>query len=302
MVKRTCLILWVLVLSAVASAPAHAAFGIVRAGTSLPSGPYRFGEAVTADLDVVVNTKLVDADELRAAVRFAPYEILSEETSVTDRGSATRVRFRYVLQCASLGCTLAPDKRQRQIVFDPAVLSYVSRDGKKRTTSVRWNRVVLVTRVTDAGSRPQTATEARQQIPIDPLVRLPLSVESAAPTYRVRPGTLAFVLFGLAGIALVGAAILARPFLAALRRKEAPEVPLTPLEHAVAAVETAGQREPGSADHREALALLARQLRRADLTDLVNTARQLAWSEHPPTAAASRELTSDVRVRIGGEG
>ena len=302
MVKRLWLVLSVLALPAVVSAPADAAVGIVRAETSLPSGPYRFGEAVTADLDVVVNSTLVDPDEVRAAVGFAPYEILSEETSMTERGSATRVRFRYVLHCVTLGCTLAPDKRQRQIAFDPAVISYVSRDGEKRTTSVRWHRVVLATRVTDQGSRPQTATEARQQIPFDPLVRLPLSVESARPTYRVRPGMLAIVLFGLAGIALVGAAILARPFLGALRRKEAPEVPLTPLEHAVAAVETAGQREPGSADHREALALLARQLRRADLTDLVNTARQLAWSEHPPTAAASRELTTDVRVRIGGEG
>ena len=294
-------VVWMLVLAALVAAPAHAAVGIVRAGTSLPSGPYRFGEALTADLDVVVNTKLVDPDEVRAAAGFAPYEILSEETSRADRGSATRLRFRYVLQCASLGCTLAPDKRQRQIAFDPAVVSYVSRDGKKRTTSVPWPRVVLVTRVTDAESRPETATEARQ-LPIDPLVRLPLSVESAPPTYRVRPGTLATLLFGLAGIALVGVALLARPLLAALRRKEAPEVLLSPLEQAVAAVETAGQREPGSADHREALALLARQLRRADLTDLVNTARQLAWSEHPPTASASRELTSDVRVRIGGEG
>jgi hypothetical protein len=299
-VKRLCVFCSVLVLAAAVSAPAHGAFGIVRAETTLPGGPYRFGEAVTADLDVVLNTKLVEPDGMRAAVRFAPYEILSEERSTTDRGSATRVRYRYVLQCATLACTLAPTKRQRQIAFDPAVLSYVSRDGRKRRTSVRWPRVVLVTRVTDEGSRPQTASEARQ-LPIDPLVRLPLSVESAPPTYRVRPGTLAIVLFGLAGIALVGAALLARPLLAALRRKEAPEVPLSPLEQAVAAVETAGQRGPGSADHREALALLARQLRRDGLTELVNASRKLAWSEHAPTAAASRELTSDVRAWMGGD-
>jgi hypothetical protein len=299
-VKRLCLALSLLVLSATVSAQAHGAVGIVRAETVLPSGPYRFGEAVTADLDVVVNTKLVDPDGLRAAVRFAPYEIVSEETSTADRGSATRVRFRYVLQCATLACTLAPNKRQRQIVFGPAVISYVSRDGKRRRTSVRWPGVVLVTRVTDAGSRPQTASEARQ-LPIDPLVRLPLSVESPPPTYRVRPATLALVLFGLAGIALFGAALLARPLVAALRREEAAEVPLSPLEQAVAAVETASQREPGSADHREALALLARQLRRDGLTELVNAARKLAWSEHAPSAAASRELTSDVRARMGGE-
>ena len=273
--KRLCLALSVLVLSATVSAQAHGAVGIVRAETVLPSGPYRFGEAVTADLDVVVNTKLVDPDGVRAAVRFAPYEIVSEETSTADRGSATRVRFRYVLQCATLACTLAPNKRQRQIVFGPAVISYVSRDGKRRRTSVRWPGVVLVTRVTDAGSRPQTASEARQ-LPIDPLVRLPLSVESPPPTYRVRPATLALVLFGLAGIALFGTALLARPLVAALRREEAAEVPLSPLEQAVAAVETASQREPGSADHREALALLARQLRRDGLTELVNAARKLA--------------------------
>jgi hypothetical protein len=130
------------------------------------------------------------------------------------------------------------------------------------------------------------------------VLRLPLSVKSPPPSYRVRPATLTIILFTAALLALAAAAVVGRPLLVLLRRGEPVAPPLSPLEQAVAAVETTGQREPGSAEHREALALLSRQLRRSNLDELVNRARKLAWSEDAPTAAASRSLTSEVRTRM----
>jgi hypothetical protein len=301
-VRRLALALLAAGLVGLAPPSAHAAVGIVRAETSLPSGPYRFGEAIRADLDVLVNTKLVDPDGVRADVSFAPYDVLSAKRSTLHDGHVTRVRFRYLLQCASLACTLAPGKLQRQITFPAATLAYADREGKKRSAKVFWQPTVLVTRVSDPLSRPQTATQARQEIPSDPLLRLPVSVTSAPPSYRIQPLTLGLVLLAAAIAALVAAVLVARPLLALLRGAEAAAPRLSPLEQAVVAVESAGQHEPGSPDHREALALLARQLRRANLNELVNGARKLAWSEQAPTAAASRALTSDVRARMGSQG
>jgi hypothetical protein len=194
-----------------------------------------------------------------------------------------------------------PTQRQRQITFKPAVLEYTTRDGKKHATKLPWNPIVLITRVSDPLSGPQTATQARlPTIPLEPLLRLPLSVKAPPPSYRIGPPTLALVLGLAALLALTAAVFVARPLLVLLRGKEAAAPPLSPLEHAVVAVETAGQRQPGSAEHREALGLLARQLRRADVNELVNKARKLAWSEDAPTATDSRALTADGRARMEG--
>ena len=300
MVRRFVAVVAALATCAALPSSASAAVGIVGAQTSLPLGAYRFGEQVTAELDVLVNTKLVDPNELQADVQFDPYELVgSPHRDTLAEGSIARVRFRYAIQCASLACTMAPNQHQRRITFKPAVISFERRDGKRRTTQAPWQSIVLVTRVNDPLSRPQTATQARlPTIPVEPLLRLPLSVKAPPPSYRISPVTLGIVLILAALLTFSGAAVVARPFIALVRGRESTAPPVSPLEQALVAVESAAQRQPGSADHREALALLARQLRRENLTELVNPARKLAWAEDAPTAAASRALTGDVRGRL----
>jgi hypothetical protein len=302
MVRRFGPLLAALVLCALAPGSARATVAIVDAQTSVPTGPFRFGEEVTADLEILVNTTVIRPEDLHAATRFDPYTVLAPpERQTRADGHITSVRFRYLLQCASLACTMGPGKEQRQITFPAAVVSYVRDDGKTRTRKVAWQPIVLVTRVHDPLSRPATATQARQQLPGDPVLRLPLSVKSPPPSYRVRPEILAIVLFAAALFALGGAGVVGRPLLVLVRRGAPVAPPLSPLEQAVAAVESAGQREPGSAEHREALALLSRQLRRVNANELVTRARKLAWSEDAPTAAASRSLTSEVRAGMDEE-
>jgi hypothetical protein len=302
MVKRLGVVVAALACGAALPTGAHAVVGIVGAQTSLPQGPYPFGQQVTAELDVLVNTKRVDPGALHADVHFDPYELVGPPQRRTlDEAGVAQLRFRYVIQCASLACTMGPKQRQRQITFKPAVLEYTTRDGKQHATKIPWEPIVLVTRVNDPLSRPQTATQARlPTIPLEPLLRLPLSVKAPPPSYRIGPPTLALVLGLAALLALTAAVFVARPLLVLLRGKEAAAPPLSPLEQAVVAVETAGQRQPGSAEHREALGLLARQLRQADVNELVNKARKLAWSEDAPKATDSRALTADVRARMEG--
>jgi len=113
----------------------------------------------------------------------------------------------------------------------------------------------------------------------------------------MNPVVLAVLLFLLALAALFAGGTLARPLYALVRRQEISTGPaLTPLERALAAVDAATRRQPGSAEHREALAWLGRELRRTNSTDLVGRARRLAWSEQAPTADASRTLAADVEA------
>ena len=146
---------------------------------------------------------------------------------------------------------------------------------------------------------PQTASEVQRgiQYSSDPIIRLFASIRAPTPSYRLSPVVLAVLLFAVALAALLAAGTLARPLYALVRRKEIDGGPeLTPLERALAAVDAATRRQPGSAEHREALAWLGRELRRTNLTDLVGRARRLAWSEQPPTAHDSRELAADVEA------
>jgi len=277
----------------VAPTSAGAASGIVRAQATLPPGPYLFGEQITADVDVLVNTKLVDPQTVRVETRFFPYRPLAapRRTETVD-GSVADVRFRYVLACVSLEC-LTGSKLERKVQFTPTRIRYRDRRQHVWRRTVNWREI---SRVGNDQIRPATASQARFALPSEPLLQLPASVVAPSPSYRLSPLLLALVLAGLAAGVLVATFFVARPVLALARRGRGSAAPeLSPLEQAIAAVEEAARRQTGGAEHREALALLARELRRAHLLDLVHSTRKLAWSEQAPSAAASRGLLAEVR-------
>ena len=280
----------------VAPTSAGAASGIVRAQATLPPGPYLFGEQITADVDVLVNTKLVDPQTVRVETRFFPYQPLAapRRTETVD-GSVADVRFRYVLACVSLEC-LTGSKLERKVQFTPTRIRYRDRRQHVWRRTVNWRAIREISRVGNDQIRPATASQARFALPSEPLLQLPASVVAPSPSYRLSPVLLALVLAGLAAGMLVATFFVARPVLALARRGRGSAAPeLSPLEQAIAAVEEAARRQAGGAEHREALALLARELRRAHLLDLVHSTRKLAWSEQAPSAAASRGLLAEVR-------
>ena len=204
---------------ALAPAPAVAAVGIVDASAVLPQGPFLFGQRVTAEVDVLVNTKLVAPSAVDADARFEPYALIgSPVRTETREGSVVRVRYRYVLGCSSLACTTG-SKRERTVTFAPVVVRYRDRQGTARKATVRWPAFRLVSRSRDPQSRPQSASDARRAIPIDVLRVLPASVTAPSPTYHLHPAVLAALL--LAGAvgrsARCGGALLAGRCTAAAR-------------------------------------------------------------------------------------
>jgi hypothetical protein len=281
---------------ATAARSANAAVGIVRLEATLTPSPALFGQPVTAELDVFVNTKKADPASVQTRARFLPYTLVDAPLREDERdGNVARVRYTYRLACDSLDCTTGA-KRERRLEFQPALVRYRSADGHARTVTAPWSALRLVSRVGDSQFRPQTATEAERGLPTAPLLELAADVSPPSPTYRFAPSTVAIVLFVAALIALAGAVWLAVPVVALTRTRTNVVEELSPLERALASVDHSSRREPGSAEHREALALLARELRRAGMSDLVSSARRLAWSEQAPTEAESRRLVTEVRA------
>jgi hypothetical protein len=278
----------------------EAAIGIVRMQTTLTPNPVLFGQALTADLDVIVNTKVADPETFETRARFFPYVLLEAPRRDEERdGSVVRVRYTYRLACDSLACTTGA-KRERKIEFPTTLVRYRDLQGHAREVSATWPELRFISRTSTSQFRPQTATEAERGLPTAPLLELPADVSAPSPTYRVAPTTGAIALFAAAFFALLGAAWLARPVVALARSRTGAEPELSPLERALAAVDDSARHVPGSAEHREALALLARELRRVGRSELVQPARRIAWSEEAPTAAGSRELVTEVRAGRDG--
>jgi hypothetical protein len=269
--------------------------------TTVSPGPHFFGDPIRTNVDILIDTKRVDPNAVRLDTKFDPYSRLARPQRISSEdGSTTRLRYRYLLTCDTFRC-LTGDKTQRTIHFAPATIRYRDRHGKASKVTARWPRFRFVSRFGGPRYLPQTASEVQRGIQYlsDPIVRLFVSIRAPTPSYRLNPVGLATLLFAVALAALLGAGTLARPLYALVRRQDVDGRPeLTPLERALAAVDAATRRQPGSAEHREALAWLGRELRRTNLTELVGRARRLAWSEQPPSADDSRKLAAEVETGL----
>jgi hypothetical protein len=281
------------------AASAGAADQPVRVVTTIPTTPHFFGDQIRAYVDILVDTKQLDPNKVKLDTKFNPYTRLARpRRSKTADGSTLRLRYSYLLTCDTFRC-LTGKKTERLIRFVPATIRYPGPNGKTAKLIARWQPFRFVSRFGGPRYLPQTASEVQRglQYSNDPIVRLFVSVHAPTSSYRLNPLALAMLLFLLAVAALLAGGTLARPLYALVRRQEVSTGPvLTPLERALAAVDAATRRQPGSAEHREALAWLGRELRRTNSTDLVGRARRLAWSEQAPTADASRALAADVEA------
>jgi hypothetical protein len=286
-------------LGAATATGARAATSPVDVSLVVSPGPHIFGDQIRAEVNVVIDTKAVDLKAVHVDTKFDPYTRLEtphRTTTSSAGGSTTLLRYSYLLTCDTFAC-LTGKKKERTIHFAPATVRYRDRNGKSTTLTVRWPKFRLVSRFGGPRYLPQTASDVTRglQYTGDPIIQLVVSTRAPSPSYRLNLVVFAALLFAAGLTALVGAGTLARPLYALARRQEATAGPeLTPLEQALAAVDAATRRQPGNAEHREALAWLARELPRANLAEFVGRARRLAWSEQPPTAEASRKLAGDV--------
>jgi hypothetical protein len=265
--------------------------------TRVSPGPHFFGDQIRTDVDILIDTKRLDPKAVRLDTKFDPYTRLARPQRITsDDGSITRLRYRYLLTCDTFRC-LTGEKTERTIHFAPATIRYRDRNGKEATLTATWPRFRFVSRFGGPRYLPQTASEVTRgiQYTSDPIVRF-ASIRTPWPCWSTwattsRPSR-------CCAWRLPGANPGRRRW-NRLRHQQRDLVccwTIVEADPLFSVSAPATRRQPGSAEHREALAWLGRELRRTNLTELVGRARRLAWSEQAPTAEASRELVADVEA------
>jgi hypothetical protein len=258
--------------------PALPAIDDVRAVAAL-DGAGRFGDPVTAEVEVLVPTKTVDPESVRVDAGFAPFAIAARPVLERgdDGGTALR-RWRFRLECLEHACL--PREAGLGLVLPPATVRFVRRTGGAGSVTVGWPQVRPASWLggDDAGLLGWRAA-------LEPL---------PAFDYRVPPRLLAVLLGALAlGLAGAGAVVVSPAVRRAVPRSQAPVDRRSVLDRALAAVRSAaGGEDP--AERRRALDLLARELRRGARRDEARNARRLAWSRGAPVRTEMEELADRV--------
>ena len=258
-----------------------------------------FGDTVTAQVELLVDRRLLDPDRLSLETNFKPYELLGASTlDRRDDGPYTRIRYRARLRCLTQECipgVLASAAGAQEsgrgerttFRFTPGRILYKepSAQNPERLLSVNWPALVSVSRINEV----QAGAAFPFRASTSPLPRL---------TARVSPIGLAI------GLVLLGLGLIAWPAWLLVRwwrrRRPAPELPVagppSPLESALALVEWSCKQQD-SMHRREALERLAAVLSDESANGLVADARTVAWSPATPTTDAASDVLRRVRDR-----
>ena len=261
-----------------------------------------FADAVNAQLEVLVDRRIIDPDRIRLRARFHPYERVADiRVTRTDHGELTRLRYEVPIRCLGLPCvgvrlTSSAGPREtgraerRVFRFQPARLMYEDGGRERILRVVRWPSLESVSRIN------ASQMQLRRFVFVGNVTPLP------EPTYVIAPPLLATILALLALALLTPAALLVRRRLRAGRVEvveEVPEVP--PLERALQLVEWARERPDGE-DRRRALEVLAVALDDAQRPTEAETARTIAWSPASPSPRAADVLVQEIRESDGRPG
>jgi hypothetical protein len=264
--------------------------GTVRAGerplaasASVTPARVLFGEPVSARIEVVADDR-VDPASIRIVRDFAPFRVVSADTSRSRADGLVHIVQRLDLDCLSEACLPAgrvPEGGQpaRTVPLGAVQIDY-REEGAARTVSVPLQPVEIVSRLSsDDRAKPAGRLRAPTELP-------PLA-------YDVSPGSLSTAMIATAG-ALLGVALLLVVLAAKGVFRPAPrEDPRSSLERALAAVEEAAARGDGRR-LRVTLGWLARELHSSGRDEIAGDALRLAWSPRTPQATAVAALTRDV--------
>jgi hypothetical protein len=252
----------------------------VAVRATLDRDTVEFGDAVTANVTVLLDRRAIGSDDVRVHASLAPLTELGR-TRVTrmTRGRLFAVTYSSRASCLDQRCI--GTGKSKQVVLPPVRVAVPGRG----THTANWPPLQVRTRVLPA--------DVAQPHP-------PLRSDSTPPpvTYRFEPARLARVLEVAAAVLAAVGVLLAGGAAAAVsrgRRRQAAQ--LTGLERALALAREAGRRP--SPDRRRALGLLARLLGSRD-PRLAGAAEELAWSSPAPTPDAVSDLVSRVEREVNG--
>jgi hypothetical protein len=293
-VKRLALIA---ALALAGAAPASAGLPVLPGGSVLGEGVplkayatvtptvHLFGDALTANLAIVADTKWVDPARLRVSASFLPYEAVRQPTMVSVRvGRFTELTWTWTLRCLSSDCVprTPPSDKYHVFHFALAHIDYMPLRGKKPEYGItaNWPPVEAISQVSPGVEATLVKTSRLNwRFHTTPI---------AAPTYRISPSVLFWSALGLAIALLLGAAGFGRRWYLTLHP---PAVAFdagptaSPLERAIALLLWARERGDETLQ-RKALERVAGELNIEapipEVDALSRTARELAWSSTAP--------------------
>jgi hypothetical protein len=272
-----------LVAVAASLAPAASAAAVpVHVATSLTPSWLFFADAVTANVDVTYDPRIVSGDSVRIETALAPWEqIGSVHVSTTETATSGHRAWRFVVACLSIDCLTRGTAVQRFHL--PAVrVEATTRSGTPIAARRSWPTLRIAGRF-----RPATTSGLR------PVFKLDTALPAA--TYGTDPSVLSLTLVAIGALlGTIGVAVLA---LAAFRWRSSRRVPpvIPPLARALALLREAQGRDPD--DRRRAAGLVARTLP-ADADGLTSRATKIAWSPSQPAADELAELAQDLESRV----
>jgi hypothetical protein len=261
----------------------------IAARASLGSRTQLFGQLLAARLDLLVDRKVLDPDEITVDVRFRPFTPGGPPVaSRRDYDRFTRLRYEYRLECLTAACV--PETARVDVVLPSASVRH---EGKPIRT-VEWPSVTIASRYREPEFERTTPSQRSFDLPWRATVRVPEASYSVDPTLLTAFFAGGALVLVLGSLFFVQVAFPAAPLgFRRLRRKT-----LTPLERAFAVLERAHERGI-EREQRLALDRLARELGTGGERELAGTARELAWAAEIPGPERTAMLANRVSAMIG---
>jgi hypothetical protein len=266
----------------------------LKAYASVTPTVHLFGDAVTARVAVVADTKWVDPARLRVRTDFQPYEPVQAPTVLRlGSGRFLQITWTWELRCLTATCvpTEPPSDKYHVFRFPPAHIDYLTTGGKRQYGITAAFPAVETLSQVSPGIVAYLAhhNALNWQFHLAPV---------ASPAYRVSPALVFWLGIGLAatfaatGLLLAGRWALGfrKPALAAT-----PTVSASTLERALALFSWAHEHGDETLE-RKALERVADELP-VEVRDLSEAARALAWSPETPEDEDVQAISQ--RARLG---
>jgi len=280
----------------VAAAPAAASLPFLPSGSSVGEGTplkayatvsppvHLFGDAVTARLAIVADTKWVDPTRLHVSTSFKPYRASTPTVLRLSSGRFEQVTWTWTLRCLTHQCVpqLPPSDKFHVFHFRQIHIDYLGQNGRtKYGLTASWPPIEVLSQVSPGvAAFLQKTNHLNWRVHMTPV---------ASPTYRVSPRLVFWLALGGVAVLLLAAALLSRRWYRTVRPAAVPEPGLassaTTLERALALLTWAHARGDETLE-RKALERVADELvveqPRPEVDELSRAARELAWSPHVP--------------------
>jgi hypothetical protein len=266
----------------------------LKAYASLTPPVHLFGDAVTAKVAVVADTKWVDPARLRVTAEFQPYQPVRAPTVLRlGSGRFLQITWTWTLRCLSATCvpTAPPSDKFHVFHFRPAHIDYLAASGKREYgITAAFPAVEALSQVS-----PGVVAYLARHKALNWQFRL---APVAAARYRVSPLLVFWLGIGLAAVFGTGGLLIAGRFALGFRKPRVaaePAAPTTAIERAIALVFWA--REHGDETlERKALERVADELP-LEVHELSEAARALAWSPESPEDEDVEAISQ--RARLG---